>query len=94
MVVILCLQHLQPLVAVVVVLVPEGLTTMVEQVALVVVEETKAETALVQQVLLDKVMQVVVLVDSLHQITQLAVEVVQAQQVLTHQTPQLVEPGA
>jgi ribulose 1,5-bisphosphate synthetase/thiazole synthase len=67
---------------------------MVEQVVLAVVEETKAEVVTEQQVPPDKVMQAVALVDSHHQIIQLAAEAVQAQQVLIHQMPQPVEPVA
>jgi hypothetical protein len=94
MVVIQCLQHLQPLVVAVAVLALAGQIIMVEQVALVVAEETKAETVLEQQVPPDKVMQVEVQQVSQHQITQLAAVEVLEVLVAMLQMPQLVEPGA
>jgi len=94
MVVIRCSQHLQPLVAVAEVLVPEGLTTMVEQVALVAVGVTIVETVLEQQVPPDKVMQVEVQQVSQHQIIRLVAAGVLEEPVVMLQMPQLVAPVA
>jgi hypothetical protein len=67
---------------------------MVEQVALVAVEETIVETVLEQQVPPDKVMQVEVQQVSQHQIIRLVAAGVQVQPVVMLQMPQLVEPVA
>jgi hypothetical protein len=67
---------------------------MVEQVALVAVEETIVETVLEQQVPPDKVMQVEVQQVSQHQIIRLVAAGVLEEPVVMLQMPQLVEPVA